>query len=429
MKAVLLTVGDEILLGQIVNTNAAWLGDRLALAGADVVRAETVGDTRAAIRAALARAYREAELVVVTGGLGPTHDDVTRDAVAAHFGVGLRRDPGVERALEARYAARGRALTDSRRTMADVPEGFEALPNPRGAAPGLWGERTASGAAAPGGRGAARREMVAVMPGVPYEMKAIWEGSVEPRLHARRPGAVEHRTLLTAGRAESDIADDLGDLAPLLGPGVGLAYLPSLGAVRLRVTARGDDRAEARDRVDRAAEALRGRLGRLVFGEGRTTLEAVVGEMLVARGLTVGTGESCTGGALAARLTAVPGASRYVCGGAVAYSNAAKADLLGVPLAEIEAHGAVSEPVALAMARGARQRLGADLGVSTTGIAGPTGGTPDKPVGTVWIAVATGGGARAKRLQLTTDREVNIGLTATLALDMVRRQLLRGGDA
>lgn len=415
MTAVLLTVGDEILLGQIINTNAAWLGERLAFAGVDLVRSETVGDTMDAIQRALRRAYQDAELVVVTGGLGPTHDDLTKDAVAAYFGVSQTRNPEIEAHLEQRYAARGRALTDLRRTMADVPEGFEPLANPKGAAPGLWGEREVDG----------RSQMIAVLPGVPYEMKSIWTDSVEPRLRQRRPGAVVHRTLLTVGRGESDIADDLGDLGEMLGPDVGLAFLPSLGTVRLRVTARGTDRDEAQQKIDAAAERIRDRIGDLVFGEGDTTLEQVVGEMLADRGLTIASGESCTGGALSARLTRIPGASQYVRGGVVAYCNSVKSEVLGVSKGDLVDYGAVSGQVALQMAHGVRQRLGADIGISTTGIAGPTGGSVDKPVGTVWLGYATATDERAVRLHLSTDREVNIGLTATLALDLVRRQLLR----
>ncbi|HIL57967.1 MAG TPA: CinA family nicotinamide mononucleotide deamidase-related protein, partial [Rhodothermales bacterium] len=361
----------------------------------------------------LARACADADLVVLTGGLGPTHDDLTRDAIAAHLGVDLLRHADVEHTLRERYRQRGRDLTETRIRMADVPEGVEPLPNPRGAAPGLWhpGESC----------------VIVAMPGVPYEMKAIWRESVEPRLHELRPGAVVHRTLLTVGKGESDIAADLGDLPALLGDGVGLAFLPSLGTVRIRLTAKGDDVDEARARVDRAAEAVRQRIERLVFGEGDTSLEAVVGEMLAERGLTVAMGESCTGGALAARLTRVPGASRYVLGGVLAYCNSVKENQLGVPEADLAEHGAVSEPVALAMARGARELTGADIGLATTGVAGPTGGTPEKPVGTVWIAYASGEGERAVRLQLSTDRGVNIGLTVTATLDLLRRQLLRRG--
>ncbi|MEM6327861.1 MAG: nicotinamide-nucleotide amidohydrolase family protein, partial [Bacteroidota bacterium] len=337
-----------------------------------------------------------------------------RDALANHLGVALHRNAEVEQALLERYTLRGRTLNALRKRMADVPEGVDALPNPKGAAPGLW--------APTNGR------VSVALPGVPYEMKAIWREAVEPRLREMRPGAVVHRTLLTVGKGESDIADDLGPLAETPAEGVGLAFLPSLGTVRIRLTSRGDDVAEAEARVHAAASVVRERIGDLVFGEGATSLEAVVGEMLRARGRTIALAESCTGGAIAARLTRISGASDYLVGGVVAYSNAIKQGLLGVSDDDLETHGAVSEPVALAMARGARARLGADLGLATTGIAGPTGGTPDKPVGTVWIAASTPWGDRARRFTLTTDRGVNIGLTVTLALDLVRRELL-GSDA
>ena len=414
----LLTVGDEILLGQVVNTNAAWLGERLAEVGVDVRRSETVGDDADAIATAIERAYADgAAVVVVTGGLGPTHDDVTKAAVARVFGRALAFRPGVLAQIEARYAARGRTMPPVGRVMAEVPDGFEALPNPKGSAPGLWGQREAGG----------RRELVAVLPGVPHEMRAITDASVLPRLVALQDAVVLSRTLLTVGKGESQIADEIGDLVGAFPDGITLAYLPSFGEVRLRVTARGPDRDAAREALDRAADAVRGRLGRLVFGEGAETLEGAVLALLRERGLTLGVGESCTGGAVAARLTSVPGASGAFCGGVVAYANGAKRDLLGVPAGAIRAHGAVSEPVALALAAGARRRLGADVGVATTGIAGPTGGTPDKPVGTVWVAYDDGAAARAVRLQFTTDREANVALSVTAALDLVRRQLLRRG--
>lgn len=416
MTGHLLTVGDEILLGQIVNTNAAWLGERLAAAGLDVRRAETVGDDVDAIVAALERAYADgAAVVVVTGGLGPTHDDVTKAAVARAFGRGLVFHPDLYDAIDARYAARGRTMPPLGRVMAEVPEGFEALENPKGSAPGLWGEREAGG----------RWQAVAVLPGVPYEMEAIAEGSVFPRLRERQDGVVLSRTLLTVGRGESDIAAQLGDLSDVLHDGLSLAYLPSLGTVRLRVTARGADRAAAQDQMDRATDAIRDALGTLVFGEGETTLEAVVNEALAAHGLTLAVAESCTGGSMAARITSVPGSSRVFCGGVVAYDNHFKTSLLGVDPDVLARDGAVSEAVALQMAVGARDRLGADVGVAATGVAGPGGGTPEKPVGTVWLAYADAETTRAVRLQLTRDRAVNVGLSTTAALDLVRRQLLR----
>ena len=422
MTAVLLTIGDEILIGQIVDTNAAWLGERLAASGVDLLRAETVRDTEAAIRGALERAFApgegRADLVVATGGLGPTTDDLTRDAVAAHFGVGVRQDPAVEARLRALFAARGREMQPVVLRMAGVPGGFSVLDNPVGTAPGLWGER-----AGPHGT-----ERVVLMPGVPREMAAIWAGSVAARVDALAGGAVVSRTLVTAGYGETDLAARHGDLADVLVSDrrarLGIAYLPALGTVRLRVTARGPDRQAAAERVDRSIERLRERLGEAVFGEGDATLEGVVLDGLVARGLTLATAESCTGGAIAARLTSVAGASRAFVGGVVAYDNRVKTDLLGVPEAALREHGAVSEAVVRAMAEGARQRLGADVGVATSGVAGPGGGTPEKPVGTVWIAVAGPGGTDAVLLRLSHDRGVTIGLSTVAALNLVRRRVL-----
>ena len=416
MTGHLLTVGDEILLGQIVDTNAAWLGERLADAGVDVRRSETVGDDHAEIVAAIERATADgAHVIVVTGGLGPTHDDVTKSAVAHVFGRDLEFRPDVLAQIEARYATRGRTMPAVGRVMAEVPAGFDALPNPRGSAPGLWGERTVGG----------RAQVVAVLPGVPHEMIAIAQGSVLPRLVARQDGVVLSRTLLTVGTGESDLAAMIAETVDGLTDGLRLAYLPGLGTVRIRVTARGADRDAARRGLDRASDAIRDTLGRLVFGEGEETLEGVVLDDLAARGLTLAVAESCTGGAVAARLTLVPGASRAFRGGVVAYDNEVKTSLLGVGRATLDAEGAVSEAVARQMAAGIRTRLAADVGVAVTGIAGPTGGTPDKPVGTVWMAFDDGETPRAVRLQLTPDREVNIALSVTAALDLVRRQLLR----
>ena len=414
MNAIILTVGDELLIGQVVNTNAAWLGEQLGLAGMTVARMETVGDDVAAIRRALERGLDEAEVVVVTGGLGPTHDDVTMRAVADGLGREVVLRPELLAEVEAKLAARGRPMRPAHRVFAEVPEGFEALQNPRGMAPGLWGARD-------DGR------LVVVMPGVPHEMEAICTQHVLPRLRARAGDAVVlHRTLLTAGEGEAALAERLGDLSDVLTDGVTLAFLPGLGGVRLRLTVRGADRAAAQEALDRHAARLRRDLGALVFGEDDDTLEGVVGAMLAERGLTLAVAESCTGGAVAARITSVPGASRYFVGGVVAYGNAVKARQLGVEEAVLREQGAVSEPVARQMAAGARTALGADLAVSTTGIAGPTGGTPEKPVGLVWLGYADAAGTHAVRLQLTTDRAVNVGLAATAALNLVRRQLLRG---
>lgn len=410
MTALLLTVGDEILLGQTVDTNAAWLGAHLPEAGLDLIRSETVGDTREAIRGALDRATER--VVLVTGGLGPTTDDLTREAVAEWAGVPLVFRPELYETIAALYRRRGRPVPEAAvRAMAHAPDGFEALANPVGTAPGLWGQR---------GRGG-RTVDVVLLPGVPREMQAIATASVLPRLASRADEAVAWRTLVTVGKPETEIAAQIAHIA--LPPRVGLAYLPDLGTVRVRITGRGAVRAQVEAAVQRTADALRGALGRLVVGDGADSLESVVLEHLARRGLTLATAESCTGGAIAARLTTVPGASRAFAGGVVAYSNVVKRDLLGVPEALLAEHGAVSEPVVRAMAEGARHRLGVDVGVAATGVAGPGGGTPDKPVGTVWVAVATPEGTVARQLRLTQDRVVNVGLTTTAALDLVRDQL------
>jgi nicotinamide-nucleotide amidase len=259
-------------------------------------------------------------------------------------------------------------------------------------------------------------------------MTAIWDGSLAARIAALSPGVVLSRTLVTAGYGETDLALRHGDLSDVLVSDdrarLGIAYLPALGTVRLRVTARGTDAAVAEGRVDRSIERLRERLGDAVFGEGADTLEGVVLDGLVARGLRIATAESCTGGSVAARLTSVPGASRAFVGGVVAYDNAVKEALLGVPAETLYEHGAVSEATVRAMAGGVRERLGADVGVATTGVAGPGGGTAEKPVGTVWLAVATAAGTHAVRRQLTHDRGVNVGLSVTGALDLVRLHVL-----
>ena len=413
MKAELITIGDELLIGQVVNTNAAWAGEQLDLAGVDVLRMVTLGDDIEAIQAALNDAYRTSELVVITGGLGPTHDDITREAIAGFFGAELRPDPDVLAHIERRFARRGYAMPASNQRQAMVPEGFEVLPNPVGTAPGLWLAEEGTSA-----------RLLAVVPGVPHEMRALMEGEVLPRLRKRKGlRFLRHRTLLTAGIGESNLQERLGDLAGWLGDGLRLAYLPGGGSVRLRASASGNDQQAVERRLDAFEAHLRERIGPYFFGTGTETLEAAVGKMLKARGQTLAVAESCTGGFVLNRLTNVPGSSAYVVGGVVAYGNAVKAEQLGVSEAALEEEGAVSEAVARQMAEGVRERLSADVGVSTTGVAGPSGGTPEKPVGTVWIGYADASGSEARLLSLATDRLLNKQLTSTAVLNDLRQRL------
>jgi nicotinamide-nucleotide amidase len=414
MKAHILTIGDELLIGQTVDANAAWLGEQFSLLGIEIVRSTTVGDTAHTIHTELDRAFEDADLVVTTGGLGPTHDDLTREVVADYFGVPLRVNETLMQMLRDYYERRGRSFPEAARKIALVPAGFELMDNPVGTAPGLW-YASANDA-----------RMIAVLPGIPQEMKAIAEAALLPRLRTRGDlQTVEHRTLLTTGVGESSLQEKVGDLSEYLDDALKLAYLPSTSGVRMRLTAYGDDRAEAQSRIKQLEQVLRERVGRYIFGTGDDELEAVLGDQLRERGLTVATAESCTGGFVAHRLTNVSGSSDYFVGSVVSYANRVKVEQLGVDPDVLAEHGAVSEPVARQMAQGVRTLLGANIGVSTTGIAGPTGGTPDKPVGTIWVGYADAQGDHARRLQFVKDRTVNKELFSTSALEMIRRQLQR----
>jgi nicotinamide-nucleotide amidase len=411
MKAQLLTIGDELLIGQTTDTNAAWLGDRLSRLGVRMTRTVTVGDARAVIVRELDRAYEEARLVICTGGLGPTHDDLTRSVVAEYFDAPLQTDPDVLDRVHQYYDRRDRDVPPSVSALARRPEGFEPLENPVGAAVGLWHE-------------AADGRCIALLPGIPEEMTAIFEASVQPRLQ-QLPGVgeVRHRTLVTAGIGETDLQEKLGDLSDALGEDVSLAYLPSTSGVRLRLSA-DVGQVEADARLNEVEAVIRDRAGAHVIGTGDDTLEEVLGDTLRAHDATIASAESATGGLIGHRLTGVSGSSDYYLGSVVAYANSAKQAVLGVDEAAIREHGAVSEAVALRMAEGVRERLSTTVGVSTTGIAGPTGGTPDKPVGTVWVGYADASGGHARRSQFVEDRTLNKKLFASAALEQARRGLL-----
>jgi nicotinamide-nucleotide amidase len=416
MKAHLLTIGDELLIGQTTNTNAAWLGEQLSLLGLEVERTVTVGDDPDRMREELDRSARRAELLILTGGLGPTHDDVTREVVADYFDTPLQTDEDILDRIRRYYERRGRQMPTAGPELAQVPEGFDVLENPVGAAVGLWHETTIHGG----------ERLVAVLPGIPQEMKGIFEAAVQPRLEQRTDlRDATHRTLVTSGIPESELQERLGDLADLLDDTLHLAYLPSTSGVRLRLTATDRDANEAKERLDRLEGRIRTRAGIHVIGTGDVTLEGVLGDRLREAGRTIASAESATGGLIGHRLTGVSGSSDYYEGSVVAYANAVKRSVLGVDADAIEEHGAVSEPVAVQMAQGVRNRLDVDVGVATTGIAGPTGGTPEKPVGTVWLGYADDLRSRAVRQQFVEDRGLNKALFATAALDLVRREQAR----
>lgn len=410
MQVELITIGDELMLGFTVDTNAAHLSRALAEIGVSVSRRTTVGDDERDIAAAVAEALGRVDGVVTTGGLGPTSDDRSKPAVASVFGRALVLHEGTLDALRARWAARGLGdLPETNRQQAVVPQGAELLPNAHGSAPGIWIESDAG-------------KWVAMLPGVPREMRGMLADALLPRLRARDPQAgsvIASRVLRTTGVAESRIADLVGAIQ--LPHGVTLAYLPGWEGVDLRVTVRHVPPADAEERLARAVALLRAPLGEAIYGERDDDLAAIVLDSLRARQTSIAVAESCTGGMLGARLTAVPRASSVVRGGVIAYDNAVKVSQLGVPAATLEEFGAVSLEVARAMAAGVRTRLGADVGVGITGIAGPGGAVPGKPVGTVCIAVAAGSGSAEVRSVLVGDRHEVRQRATQAALMMVRR--------
>lgn len=411
MRAEILTIGDELLRGEIVDTNKSLLADRLLGVDVETRFQATVGDDPAEMTDAFLRAAGRADVVLVSGGLGPTRDDLTAEVLARTFERRLVLDPDALETIRAFFHRVGREMTENNAKQARFPEGSEVLPNPIGTAPGFALE--AGGA------------VFFCMPGVPRELERMLDEQVLPRIAKRRGagGVVRARLLRTFGMGESALDAELSDVA--IADGVSLGFRTAFPDNYLRPVARAASAAEAEAKLDRVCAAIRERLGALVYGEGDAeTLPAVLGRLLRERGRTLAVAESCTGGLVAERITAVAGASDYFLGGVVAYANAAKEALLGVPRDLLDRHGAVSDPVARAMAEGVRRRFGADFGVATTGISGPSGGTAEKPVGLVHVALARPEGTHAEAFVFPLDRPRHRMLTAQLAFDWVRRALL-----
>ena len=417
----LITIGDELLLGFTVDTNAAHISRALAASGIEVVRRTTVGDKAEKIAQAVREALDRTGAVITTGGLGPTSDDLTKPAIARIFGREMKLDQAIAAKLEERWRTRfpNSVFPSTNRTQAEIPEGARILTNRHGTAPGIWLEDD-------------RGRWVAMMPGVPREMRGMLAEELLPAIQARTEGAgtvVLSGTLRTTGIAESAIAEllgpgFLGDPQTELGS-LPLAYLPGVAGVDLRVTVMGRAQARAQELVTEAMVKLRSRVGAYTYGEDDADLAAVVIDRCRALKLQLAVAESCTGGLLGERLTNIPGSSDVFLGGVIAYHNDLKKELLGVRAEDLERYGAVSEQVALQMASGIRERTGADVGVSVTGIAGPGGGTPEKPVGLVWIAVHSPE-AKARRFHVVGDRAEIRQRAAQAALEMVRRALANG---
>jgi nicotinamide-nucleotide amidase len=417
MHIEVVTIGDELLLGYTIDTNAAHLARTLAAEGVEISRRTTVGDTADAIAAAVREGLDRTGAVITTGGLGPTSDDLTKPSIAALFGRGMVLDEAHLAWMEARFARLfQRPMPAANRQQAMLPEGARKLRNNHGSAPGIWLEDD-------------RGRWVAMLPGVPREMRGMLADMLLPLIRERMGDVrrvVRSRTLRTTGLGESFIADRIAALDGGVGD-VSLAYLPNAEGTDLRVTVRGVPPEDAASRLAIAAERLRTVVGEAVYGEDGADLAGVVLDLCREKGLTLGVAESCTGGLLGARLTAIPGSSDVLLGGVIAYSNAVKTALLGVASSALAEEGAVSEPVVRAMASGARSATGASIGVGITGIAGPGGGSEEKPVGTVWIASDLAGEVEARRLRLIGDRAEVRERAAQAALEMVRRRLLESG--
>lgn len=411
VTAEVISIGDELLIGQTINTNAGWMGERLTLFGIRPVLVRTIADEHQAILSALASATADA--VLITGGLGPTQDDITKAALCAFFGTRLARRPEVEERIVAMFRSMGREPLEANRAQADLPEACTVIANTRGTASGMWFVKE--------GR------VFVSMPGVPYEMQAMMEREVLPRLQAHfKPPAIVHRTLLTTGLGESQLAERIAPWEQsLAAEAIKLAYLPSPGLVKLRLSAyAGSDAAEAKARVDRKADELYRLIPELIFGEGEERLEQVVGRLLKERGETLALAESCTGGYVSHLVTSVPGSSAYYIGGVVSYANAVKMEELGVPGDMLDLNGAVSQPVVERMALGVRAALRTHWSIAISGVAGPDGGTPEKPVGTVWIAVAGPNGVVARMGRFPGTRDLVIRRSAIAALEMLRKSLI-----
>jgi len=405
------TVGDELLRGEIVDSNKSFLSERLLGLDLEVRRQVTVPDEAELMAEAFREAAERARVVLVSGGLGPTRDDITTEVVARTFGRRLMRDEAALAAIRAFFERFRREMAENNAKQADFPEGAEILPNPNGTAPGFMLE--VGGA------------LLFCMPGVPRELYSMMDDQVIPRIAKRLEQAgIVHATLLrTFGLGESTLDRELDDLARD-DPQVTLGFRTQFPDNCVRVVVRAKTREDAERRSASVVEEIRRRLGPLVIGEGEAGLEETVGALLIEQKLTLAVAESCTGGLITSRLTDVPGSSAYLLEGMVTYSNEAKVRDLGVPPATLEEQGAVSEPVALQMAVGVRERSGADIGLSVTGIAGPDGGTEEKPVGTVFIGLADASGSIVRRHQLVFDRSRNKQLSSQIALDWVRRRLL-----
>ena len=406
-----MTIGDEILFGQITDTNTQWIGTELTNIGIRPVRKTSVGDNAKEILAALGEALARVDVLIITGGLGPTKDDITKHTLCKFFDTELEINETALALITDFFTRRGRPMIEMNRQQAALPKNCVYLQNDWGTAPGMWFEQDG--------------KVVISLPGVPFEMKSLMTHRVLPHLLAFfKPPLIKHKIIRTIGIGESSLAETIEVWEDSLPPHIRLAYLPHFGQVRLRLTATGDDDKQLASELAYETERVMPLVEKWVYGYDNDELETVIGKMLLAEHATLSTAESCTGGFVAHKITSVPGSSRYFTGSVVAYDNDVKMNTLGVSMCDLLEHGAVSEEVVKNMAEGIRKLMHTTYGIATSGVAGPDGGSPEKPVGTIWIACASPTETTTRQLTLTKHRAVNIELTATYVLDLLRKSIL-----
>ena len=416
MTTEIINIGDELLIGQVINTNAAWMAEQLNLAGFGVNQVTVIRDNREHILTAMDEAEDRAEIVLISGGIGPTRDDITKHTLCEFFTTRLVFNMDAYRDVEEIFARRGYPVTELNRQQAELPENCISIQNKLGTARGMWFEKERDG----GGK-----TIFVSMPGVPFEMKAMMTGHIIPRLKKTfQTPFIYHKTLLTQGIGESFLAAQIDDWEKALPGHIKLAYLPQPGMVRLRLTGTGKEEEIIRQQVDAEVKKLEFLIPDYIFGFDGDTLEAIIGQLLKKRNATLATAESCTGGYIAHLITSVPGSSCYFKGSVVAYSNEIKQNILGVAAESLQKYGAVSMEVVSEMAIAVQTMFDVDYAIATSGIAGPDGGTADKPVGTTWIAIATPEEVFAKQFTFGDSRDRNIRRTALQALNMLRKNLI-----
>lgn len=412
--AEIIAIGDEILYGQILDTNTQWMSEALDAAGFRVNRITTIGDSEVAILDILAESEKRADIVLITGGLGPTNDDLTKPMMAKYFDSPIVLHPQALEELTQFFKQRGLDLSPTNRRQAELPEKCQMVSNKVGTAPGMWFERG--------------DKVFVSMPGVPFEMKAMMEQYVLPKLKERFHAQVLfHKVIKTVGIGESWLSDKIREWEQNLPENIKLAYLPSVAMVRLRLTGAGKDIAALEKQVNQQVQMVLPLIGQYVYGYDEDTLEQVVGKLLVEQKKTLALAESCTGGYISHMITSVPGCSAYYQGSVIPYHNTLKTIVLGVEEETIEEYGAVSEATVIAMANNVRQQFKASIGIASSGIAGPGGGTVEKPVGTVWLALADGEKTVTKKLSLGRKRPQNIQSSAVAALYLLWQSLTQNG--